>query len=55
MRTKHVERMNLQSLVGLKDAVARDKEATDWAYEYARTQDGTKQAFDKMNTGGANV
>jgi hypothetical protein len=55
MRSKHVGRMNLEKLAGLKEAIARDREATDWAYEQARAQDGTKQAFDKLNNGGANI
>ncbi len=55
MRTRNVERMPLSKIAGLKEAVARDREASDWAYEYAKAQDGTKQAFDKMNAGGANI
>ncbi len=55
MRSKNLEKMNINQVVGLREAVARDREATDWTYEHACAEDGTKKAFDKLNTGGANI
>jgi hypothetical protein len=55
MRTRNIEHMKLRNLTGLSEAVARDREATDFAYEYAKKLEGEQKAFDKMNDGGASI
>ena len=55
MRGKFNNKLGLEQMLGLKEAIARDKEATDFAYAAACAEEGTKQAFDKLNNGGASV
>jgi hypothetical protein len=50
-----MENLNLDEMLGLKEAIARDREATDYAYKTAVEQEGGKKAFDKLNDGGANI
>ena len=48
--------LNLDEMTGLKEAIARDKEATDFALELARKNEGSKNVLDKIkNDGGANI
>ena len=43
-------------MVGLKEAINRDQEATNFALEIAKSKEGSKKVLDKMkNDGGANV
>ncbi len=55
LRAKFSDNLNLDTMLGLKEAIARDKEATDWAYALSCAQEGSKQAFDRLNSGGASV
>ncbi len=47
--------LNLDEMVGLKEAVRRDKEATDFALSLAREKEGSKKVLDKMKDGGASI
>ena len=43
-------------MTGLREAIARDREATDFALELAKTKEGSKNVLDKIkNDGGANI
>ena len=54
--SKGIENLTLGEMTGLKEAIARDKEATDFTINYAKSIDGSKNVLDKMkNDGGANV
>lgn len=48
--------LNLDEMTGLREAIARDREATDFALELAKTKEGSKNVLDKIkNDGGANI
>jgi hypothetical protein len=47
--------LTLDEMTGLKEAINRDKEATDLALSLARSNDGAKKALEKMHDGGANI
>ena len=48
--------LNLDEMTGLKEAIARDSEATSFALELAKSKDGAKNVFEKIkNDGGANI
>lgn len=48
--------LNLDELVGLKEAIARDSEATSFAIKLAKTKEGSKNVINKIkNDGGANI
>lgn len=52
----NIANMNLDEMLGLKEAIARDQEATDFALKIAKEKEGSKKVLDKMkNDGGANV
>ena len=43
-------------MTGLKEAIARDQEATSFALELAKSKEGSKNVIDKIkNDGGANI
>ncbi|MDR1168378.1 MAG: hypothetical protein LBK53_05765 [Heliobacteriaceae bacterium] len=50
-----MENLSLDRLTGLKEAIARDKEATDYAYNIAREEEGSRKAFNKLSDGEANI
>ncbi len=48
--------LNLDEMTGLKEAINRDQEATNFALEIAKSKEGSKKVLDKMkNDGGANI
>ena len=48
--------LNLDEMTGLKEAINRDQEATDFALTIAKAREGSKKVLDKMkNNGGANI
>ncbi len=54
--SKGIENLTLGEMTGLKEAIARDNEATDFTINYAKSIDGSKNVLDKMkNDGGANI
>lgn len=54
--SKGIENLTLGEMTGLKEAIARDNEATDFTINYAKSIDGSKNVLDKMkNDGGASI
>lgn len=47
--------LSVDEILGLKEAIARDREAIDFVINLARTTDGSKKAMQKLTTGGASV
>ena len=47
--------LNLDEMIGLKEAINRDQEATDFALSLARHKEGSKNVLKKMHDGGANI
>ena len=48
--------LNLDEMTGLKEAINRDQEATNFALEIAKSKEGSKKVLNKMQTdGGANI
>ncbi len=48
--------LNLDEMLGLKEAINRDQEATTLALEIAKAKEGSKKVLDKIkNDGGANI
>ena len=54
--TEGFENLRLDEMLGLQEAIARDKEATAYALELAKQKEGSKKVLDKIkNDGGANI
>ena len=53
--TANFENLNLDELVGLKEAISRDQEATDFALSFAKQIEGSKKVLEKMQDGGAQI
>ena len=47
--------LNLDEMVGLKEAIHRDQEATEFALSLAKQKEGSKKVLEKMQDGGANI
>lgn len=47
--------LNLDEMIGLKEAINRDKEATDFALTLAKQKDGSKKVLEKMQKEGADI
>lgn len=47
--------LTLDEMTGLKEAIARDQEATTFALNLAKQKEGSKKVLEKMQDGGANV
>ena len=47
--------LTLDEMTGLKEAINRDKEATDFALSLARHKEGSQKVMEKMQDGGANI
>lgn len=47
--------LNLDEMTGLKEAINRDKEATDFALMLAKHREGSKKVLEKMQNDGANI
>jgi hypothetical protein len=46
----------MEQIISLKEAIARDSEATAFVLEYTKEVDGSKKVLDKIkNEGGANI
>ena len=52
---KRLKNLNLDDMLSLKEAVARDNEASDFVIKLAQAKDGSKQVMKKMPDGGANI
>jgi hypothetical protein len=53
--TTLLSNLNLDELTGLKEALNRDKEATDFAISLAKLKEGSKKVLEKMRDGGAEI
>lgn len=47
--------LTLDEMTGLKEAIARDQEATTFALDLAKQKEGSKKVLEKIQDGGANV
>jgi hypothetical protein len=47
--------LNLDEMTGLKEAINRDQEATDFALFLAKHREGSKKVLEKMQNDGANI
>ena len=47
--------LNLDEMTGLKEAINRDREATEFALSLAKHKEGSKKVLKKMQDGGANI
>lgn len=53
---KYVKSLSMESILAMKEAIARDQEATAFVLEYTKETDGSKNVMDKIkNDGGASV
>lgn len=51
-----VKSLSMESIISLKEAIARDQEATAFVLEYTKTVEGSQKVLDKIkNEGGANI
>lgn len=54
--TELLSNLNLDEMLGLKEAINRDQEATAFALSYAKNKEGSKKILEKIkNSGGANI
>ncbi len=54
--TEGFENLKLDEMLGLQEAIARDKEATAYALELAKAKEGSRKVLDKIkNDGSANI
>lgn len=53
---KFIKMLSMEKIMSLKEAVARDQEATNFVVDYVKEIEGSKKVLDKIkNDGGANV
>lgn len=51
-----IRKFSMEDIISLKEAIARDQEATDFVLKYTKSVDGSKNVLDKIkNEGGASV
>lgn len=51
-----MKRFSMEEIISLKEAIARDQEATAFVLEYTKQVDGSKKVIEKIkNDGGANI
>lgn len=50
-----VKSLSIEEILGLKEAIARDVEAINFIVDLAKSTTGSKQAWEKITTGGASV
>jgi len=49
-------KLNIEDILDIEDAIARDQEATSFVLEYTKQKDGAKNVINKIkNDGGANI
>lgn len=53
---KYVKQLSMESILAMKEAIARDQEATAFVIEYTKEVEGSKKVIDKIkNDGGASI
>ena len=55
MSESDVNGMSVEEIIGLKEAIARDREAAEFVIQLAKESSGAKKALEKMQQGGANM
>lgn len=51
-----IQKFSMEDIISLKEAIARDQEATDFVLAYTKEIEGSKKVLDKIkNEGGANI
>ncbi len=55
MSESDVNGMSVEEIIGLKEAIARDREAAEFVIQLAKESSGAKKALEKMQQGGANI
>jgi len=51
-----IKNLSLEDIIAIKEAVARDQEATDFVLQYTKESDGSKNVLEKLkNDGSANI
>ncbi len=51
-----IRKFSMEDIISLKEAIARDQEATDFVLKYTKSVDGSKNVLDKIkNEGGASI
>lgn len=50
-----LSKLNLDEMTGLKEAINREQEATDFALMLAKHKEGSKKVLEKMQNDGANI
>lgn len=50
-----IKSLNIEEILGLKEAIARDKEAINFIINFAKSTAGSKNALKKMLAGGASI
>lgn len=54
--TEATKKLSLDDIVAIKNAIARDNEASEFVLEYTKTVEGSKNVMNKIkNDGGANI
>lgn len=53
---KNIKQLSMESILAMKEAIARDQEATAFVLEYTKEIEGSKKVIDKIkNDGGASI
>lgn len=53
---KYIKQLSMESILAMKESIARDQEATAFVLEYTKEIEGTKKVIDKIkNDGGASI
>ena len=51
-----IKKLSMEKIISLKEAIARDNEASEFVINYTKEVDGSKKVLDKIkNEGGADV
>lgn len=48
-----IKKFTMEDIIGLKEAIARDQEATDFVLQYTKEIEGSKNVMDKIKTDGS--
>ncbi len=48
-----IKKFTMEDIIGLKEAIARDQEATEFVLQYTKEIEGTKNVMDKIKTDGS--
>ena len=54
-KDEEIKELTIEEIIGLQEAIARDKEAIDFVVEQAQKTQGSKEALEKLKDGGAEI